>query len=150
GVLDLAVTLLGRGGVTLLPGNGDGTFQTGGRIYFAGRMPVALVVGHFNGDEALHVITANSRHRTVSPLLGTGDGSFQPAVQYAAGESPVGLAVGDFDGDGALDLAVADAGAGAAVVLRGGSFSLLSVTPLGGSPAAVAAADFNGDGLQDL
>src|SRR5262249_853910 len=38
----------------------------------------------------------------------------------------------------------------AAVVLRGGSFSLLSVTPLGGSPAAVAAADFNGDGLQDL
>ena len=41
----------------------------------------------------------------VSILLGNGDGTFQPAVQYATGNSPVAIAVADYNLDGKLDLA---------------------------------------------
>ena len=41
-------------------------------------------------------------------LLGNGDGTFQPAVEYAAGSYPVAIVTGDFNGDGRLDLAAAD------------------------------------------
>ncbi len=42
----------------------------------------------------------------VSVLLGNGDGTFQPAVQYAVGSVPEAIVAGDFNGDGRLDLAV--------------------------------------------
>ena len=41
-------------------------------------------------------------------LLGNGDGTFQPAVQYAVGSVPDAIVAGDFTGDGRLDLAVAE------------------------------------------
>jgi len=45
---------------------------------------------------------------TVSILLGAGDGTFQPAVDYGAGVAPSFVTTGDFDGDLDLDLAVAN------------------------------------------
>ena len=45
----------------------------------------------------------------MSILLGNGNGTFQPAVNYAVGDIPALVAVGDFNGDGKLDLAVANA-----------------------------------------
>jgi hypothetical protein len=42
----------------------------------------------------------------VSILLGNGDGTFQPPLDYATGKEPSALAAADFNADGKLDLAI--------------------------------------------
>src|SRR5205823_4181329 len=44
----------------------------------------------------------------VGVLLGNGDGTFQPPLEYPAGNLAGPVAVGDFNGDGFPDLAVGD------------------------------------------
>jgi hypothetical protein len=46
-----------------------------------------------------------SQENAVSILLGNGDGTFQPRLDYPAGIYPTALALADFNGDGRLDLA---------------------------------------------
>src|SRR5216684_1815090 len=111
GNLDLAVANGGDfssgagSNVTVLLGNGDGTFQTA-RAFAVDDIPQSVAVGDFNGDGKLDLAVANLRSGDVSVLLGNGDGTFQGAVNYAAAGAS-SIAVGDFNGDGKLDLAVA-------------------------------------------
>jgi VCBS repeat protein/centrosomal CEP192-like protein len=110
GKLDLALANadifnFGVGGISILLGNGDGTFKTA-VDYGAGSNPSSVTVADFNGDGKLDLAATNGT--SVGILLGNGDGTFQPPVDYAAGSSPSSLAVGDFNGDGRLDIAVAD------------------------------------------
>jgi hypothetical protein len=158
GQLDLAVAdqgdSQGRGeGVSVLLGNGDGTFQVP-RTYAAGSFPDSVVVGDFNGDGILDVAVANGGSNNVSVLLGNGDGTFQAARSFSAGSVPESVAVGDFNGDGKLDLAVANYTiSGTVSVLLGngdGSFQTARTYPAGIDPVAVTVGDFNGDSLPDL
>jgi VCBS repeat protein len=48
----------------------------------------------------------NNGRATVNILLGSGDGSFDPAVVYRVGQQPPAVAIGDFNGDYRPDLAV--------------------------------------------
>ena len=164
------------GELSLLRGNGDGTFQapilsaTGlNTTDYVSR--VSMVAGDFNGDGHLDLAVtetnANVDTRTsvgeVSVLLGNGDGSFQPPDTFSVGSDPLAIAAVDLTGDGFLDLAIADYGEysddnGTLWILLGkgdGSFQtpisdLLGSTPLGSVPNAIVAADFNGDGHPDL
>ena len=54
------------------------------------------------------LVVANEQDRTVSVLLGAGDGSFGPHLQYGTGDAPRSMALSDLDGDGDLDLSVAN------------------------------------------
>jgi len=56
----------------------------------------------------------------VSVLLGNGDGTFQPAQQYAVVYPAICIVAGDFRGDGKLDLAVADLNSGVQILLGNG------------------------------
>src|SRR5439155_11212913 len=109
GILDLAVA--GGSGVTVLLGNGDGSFRTP-QSYPIGMNPTSVAVGDFNGDGKLDLAVANAgtypdyTDGSVSILLGQGDGTFLPAQTYAAGKNPKSVSVGDFNGDGHLDLAL--------------------------------------------
>src|SRR2546427_732465 len=109
GRLDLAVTTYYSNAVSVLLGNGDGTFQPA-RSFGAGSSPVYVAVGDVNGDGRPDLAVANASGNTVSVLLGNGDGTFQPAQSFAAGSGGFFVAVGDFNGDGRPDLAVAKAG----------------------------------------
>jgi len=113
GVPDLAVANNGeptfghRGNVSVLVGNGDGTFRAPSTVVTA-NTPTAVVVGDFNGDGKPDLAVANVNSNNVSVLLGNGDGTFEAARNFGAGVRPEFLAVGDFKGDGKPDLAVAN------------------------------------------
>jgi hypothetical protein len=82
GKLDLVAANSGSNGVSVLLGNGDGSFQAA-VSYATDTTPAAVVAGDFDADGKLDLAVANSGSNTVSILLGNGDGSFQPAVSYA-------------------------------------------------------------------
>src|SRR3989442_975233 len=101
---DLAVANNYSNDVSVLLGNGDGTFQPA-QSYVVGNYPGSVAVGDFNGDGRPDLAVTNAISNTVSVLLGNGDGTFQPAQSFAAGLNPYSVAVGDFNGDGRPDLA---------------------------------------------
>jgi FG-GAP-like repeat/FG-GAP repeat len=159
GNLDLAVAESGGGGVSILSGNGDGTFKAVVRTGAFGGNPGSLAIGDFNGDGKLDLAVTNISTGaslgtgTVSVLLGNGDGTFQPALDFVVGSNPSSVAVGDFNADGKLDLAVANSDSNNVSVLLGngdGSFQPPVSYGVGSSPSSVAVADFNGDGKPDL
>jgi hypothetical protein len=151
--LDLAVANQGSNTVSILLGNGNGTFQS--RVdYATGIASSVLTTGDFNGDGNIDLVTSNHTSGTVSVLLGNGDGTFGGHVDYAAGPDPLGITAGDFNGDGKLDLAAAEFfGSNTVAILLGngdGSFQSPVQYPVGNIPEQVATGDFNGDGRLDL
>jgi hypothetical protein len=121
---------------------------SGPTYYSVGSHPVEVVTGDFNGDGKSDLAVANSGN-DVSILLGNGDGTFQPAVNYAV-ENPVSVAVGDFNQDHRLDLAVASGPSEVSVLLGNGDGSFQPAVHYETSAEYVVSADFNGDGKPDL
>jgi hypothetical protein len=113
GILDIAVTNqtpVGLGGfVSVVLGNGDGSFQPG-FSYSTGHASEGLVVGDFTGNGILDLAVANGAGLTgsVGVLLGQGDGTFQDVQEFPAGGRPVSLVAGDFNGDGWTDRVTAN------------------------------------------
>jgi hypothetical protein len=99
GKLDLVVaSMLDTTQVTVLLGNGDGTFQPGVN-YTTGSAPYSVVVADFNSDGNADIAAANYLDGTVSVLLGNGDGTFQAAVNYSTPPGPTFVGVGSFKGN---------------------------------------------------
>jgi hypothetical protein len=138
--------------ISILLGNGDGTFREKAR-YPLGNDPSSVVAGDFNGDGRPDLAVTNEVDGTVSVLLGNGDGTFQPQVTYSVGSVPTAIVAGDFNGDGHTDLAVANEGNGTVSLLLGngdGTFQPQITYPVGMFPTSLVAGDFNGDGHTDL
>jgi FG-GAP-like repeat len=139
--------------VSLLLGNGDGTFQSPTQVS-VGLHPVSVVSGDFNGDGNLDVAVVLDGQAQVAILLGKGDGTFQPPVDLTVGPRPYGIVAADFNGDNKVDLAVTDGGSGQVAVLLGngnGTFRSPIAFPSGGTfPIALVTGDFNRDGKLDL
>jgi hypothetical protein len=118
GILDLAVancayTIGSPGSVTVLLGNGDGTFTPAANSpVTVGANPRSLAVGDFNRDGNLDLAVANQNDDTVTILLGSGNGQFAPAAAspLMVGDFPQSTAVADFNGDGISDIAVVNYG----------------------------------------
>src|ERR1039458_9620033 len=155
-----------NGVVTVLLGNGDGTYQTP-VSYATGQDMESVVLGDVNGDGKLDILAVSECNSdcsagAVNVLLGNGDGTFQPAVAYNTGALDANfLAVADANGDGKLDLLVINVCAsndscsgGVLSVLLGngdGTFQTAVNYGSGGeSPQGIAAADVNGDGKIDI
>jgi len=155
---DLAVASSGlQGGaaaVTILLGNGDGTFTPSGSPIPGGG---AIVVADFNGDGKLDLAVANNGNNNVSILLGNGDGTFTQAANspVPVGSQPYAIAAGDFTGSGKLGLAVANYGSNTVTLLLGngdGTFTQPVGSPItvGKGPISLAVGDFNGSGRLGL
>jgi hypothetical protein len=146
--------------ISLLPGNGDGTFGTA-RVYYGGMAPAAVAVGDFNGDGKQDVVSANDGGSvgTVAYFQGNGDGTVVASeglpitVRNAASWN--GIESGDFTGDGIPDLALLTwnvnyNGITIAPGLGNGRFGPgIQTAPLDGA-LTEATGDFNGDGKPDL
>ncbi|MDQ2947193.1 MAG: VCBS repeat-containing protein [Acidobacteriota bacterium] len=89
--------------VSVLRGNGDGTFLAAVSYPVnsgpGNTNPSAVFVGDLNGDNLpdIAVLTILSG---ASVLQGKLDGTLLPAVPYSVGSSLSALAAGDFNGDG--------------------------------------------------
>jgi hypothetical protein len=142
----------GSNDISVLLGNGDGSFQPQQR-YPVGDLPESVAVADLNGDGNPDIVTANFSSSDVSVLMGNGDGSFQPQQRYPAGDLPNSVAVADLNGDGGPDIVTANTGSNDILVLVGngdGSFQPQQRFPVGDLPKSVAVADLNGDGVPDI
>jgi hypothetical protein len=157
GHLDLALTGYGNGAVSILLGQGDGSFLAP-QSYPVGNDSRFVVVGDFNGDGHPDLVVGgldSNNNGKITVLLGKGDGSFQAGQSYDVGFLPTAV-VGDFNSDGQLDLAVFDAGAfvnGTVRILLGngdGSFQATQSYDIGFRPGSVVVGDFDNDGHLDL
>jgi len=137
--------------VGVLLGNGDGTFQAARNYPAKGPSATAVrsvAAGDFNGDGKLDLAVANSGYFVgyVSVLLGKGDGTFLPAVNYTTGDGSFFVAIGDFNRDGKLDLAVANNSDNDVSVLLGngdGTFQAQVNYSVHCCPGAVAVANLS-------
>jgi hypothetical protein len=148
------------GNVSILFGNGDGSFQAP-VVYPLGVNSGSVAVADVNGDGFPDIVTANSSNDggTISVLLGNGDGTFQRPAFFDVSPDPAStyVAVGDFRGNGILDVAVADGplsnGSGYMYVLLGngdGTFQAPVSYPIASRPFSASVADLTGDGRLDL
>lgn len=150
---DLVITNQGDDTVTILLGNGDGTFTAASPVS-TGHGPVAVATGDFNSDGKTDIAVANSLDNTVSILIGNGDGTFVVASSTPpTASTPMALLSADFNEDGRLDLAVVNNLENNVTILLGkgdGTFYPLASPVTGKSPIAAALADFNADGKLDI
>ena len=162
--LDLAVAFHGdqssaqTGGVSLLLGSGNGTFQAATTLASTS-YPTSIGAGDFNIDGKADLAVSDF-DAPVSVFLGNGDGTFHAAVNYNVTGDASFVVVGDFNSDNKPDLAVttqislhSEQLDGKASVLLGkgdGSFLPAVETSLGGAAWSGAVGDFNGDQKLDL
>ncbi len=159
GYPDLAVSnagsTFGAASVSVLLGNGDGTFKTAVN-YSAGTTCQFVAAADLNGDSKIDLAVANKGSNNVSVLIANGDGTFKAAVNYAAGTAPAALVLADLNNDGKLDLAVANnvtSPTSSVQALLGngdGTFQAAKASTGAANTTAIASGDFDGDGKQDV
>lgn len=162
GKLDLATGNFNDATVSILLGNGDGSFQAP-HAYSAPYGPSELTVTDFNNDGFADILIGvgsptaigeSENSELIGVLLGNGDGTFQgaPTTDFGTGNATF-LAVADFNGDGKTD-AVASDESGNVAFFAGkadGTFqtAVVSAGELS-NPGSGVVADFNGDGKPDI
>jgi hypothetical protein len=168
GKTDLAVSDPVDGTVSVLLGNGDGTFQTPittpyGTAEPAGSTTTAyLATADFNGDGMEDLAVADPADHQIAILLGNGAGGFTPGTPITSTEpsfDPQLILTADFNNDQVPDLVYSDGinpdvylalGATTETGAATGLFAAPTATAVGGAVQGLATADINVNGLADL
>lgn len=125
GNLDLAVSNNDSKDVSILLGNGDGTFTSAGDFATGQDGNEALAVGDIDGDGNLDVVVANRERDNVSVMLGDGTGSLAAPTNTDTGNAPVAVALASIGDDTKLDIITANEEDDSITILLSTGFSLL-------------------------
>jgi hypothetical protein len=166
GRTDLALTDSGLNEVSILLGNGDGTFQSSTIAVPGG--PYAIAAGDFAGNGQVDLAVVDRSSSSITILLGNGDGTFSVGQTIVLANTvdptnpflfPDAIVAGNFTANGHLDLVVAEPFIDGVTMLLGngnGTFTQASTTTFGASfpfiPSSMTlvAEDFRNNGLMDL
>ena len=151
GNLDLITPNFGSDDLSILLGNGDGTFQDQIKIP-VGEQPKSIAVGRFDDDAYPDLALTHSFDTTLMILRGKGDGTFKITQVENVEKKPTDIVSGDFNQDGNLDIALSlifDR----ILIYSGdgrGRFALTYEFDGGDTPTDLSLADINQDGKPDL
>jgi len=154
------------GNISVLLGNGDGTFQSA-KATDAGFAGGSIAVADLNGDGKPDLVVSSGESCSPNPcgplvnvLFGNGDGTFREGTKYDAGQELISLVLADVNQDGKLDIVVATGplstpSNAVGVLLGNGDGTFQPVQnydsgALGNYLTSLAVADVNGDGKLDL
>ena len=151
GFQDLIVANFTDGTLSIFLGVGDGTFNLPTTVA-VGAGPVWIATGNFHQNIStdpstnVDIVVANQNAKSLSILLGNGDGTFQAPTTVATGNLPSSIAVADFNNDGISDLAVVNQGDNTIGIYLGkgdGTFSTPTLIATGAKPTSIVAAAFD-------
>lgn len=151
GATDIITTNIGNDSMSILFGNGDGTFKEQVPLPVA-KEPRALTVDDFNGDGRRDLAIACSGSDQIALFFGLDGGTFGAGPRYSVHKTPVSIGSGDFNGDRRPDLAVALRNDKVKILLGHGDGTFIDGVQYeyGDTPTSLAVSDFNRDGKLDL
>ena len=153
GFVDICVANIAANSVSILLGNGDGTYGPQQQIA-VGVAPRGIAVLDVDGDGDLDIVNTNANSSNLSILLNDGNGVFgSPSFFEGGGIQEWALAAADMNDDGVLDLVVGARFSATVIVNIGnGDATFTSMEPqnAGGGPWMLVLGDVNGDGVADV
>lgn len=151
GFTDVITTNIGNNSLSVLFGNGDGTFKEQVELQVC-KEPRAIALNDLNGDTRLDLAVACSGSDQIGIFYGLANGTFGTGERYTIHRSPISVVAGDFNDDRKPDLAVALRNDKLKILFGNGTgaFTDGPLYEYGDTPTSLATADFNQDGKLDL
>ncbi|OWK42997.1 beta strand repeat-containing protein [Fimbriiglobus ruber] len=150
GKQDLVV--IGGWDISILMGNGDGTFKITQSFTFFVEAPGKIAIGDLNGDGLPDIAIPDTFfNKQINVLYNNGDGTFTAGTPITTPVNPTGVAIGDLNGDGANDIVYSSANQ-VSVLLGNGNGTFRTGSTYAGttSGGTVLLADLNYDGNPDV
>lgn len=151
---DLLLSDTTSGAVSIVLGNGDGTFRVPTSVP-AGKAPQGVASADLNADGKPDLLAVDQNLAELYAFVGQGDGTVvntQRIVTATAG-APLWISTGDLNGDQKVDAVVANLSAASLSLFIGkgdGTFLPAQQIPTIASPCDVEVADLDLDGNLDL
>jgi hypothetical protein len=156
GISDLAIVNQTTNNVTILKGNGNGTFTEFPKSPLpVGKFPVAIATGALSGSTGPGLVVVNQDDNTASVYLGNGDGTFVASSQspLATGTTPTGVTIGSFLEQASSGIAITNTAAGTVRVyldLGTGLYTAALEPPAGTDPGAIISSNFTNSTFPDV
>lgn len=158
GNLDLAISNFTSRSISIRLGQGNGIFTRAADVVSGNINATSeyVATGDFNADGKPDLVVAKYGSRTISILLGRGDGTFTSAADVPAAEGARFITVADLNADGKLDLVIVTQtllnirlGQGDGTFTSAADVTI-GTTYFNSTPFSVAVTDLNADGRPDL